>query len=312
MNGLWTELTKKIENVSSHWTSYTVLGSFILYVLGYLTLRFHLTVLGVGTDLSVLDERYLFIGTRFLLYFILLVPSLLLLVLLVVLPFYLPYLILPLTIRRKVAVFFYKQWQRTCAWWLLSHRLVFLGIAFALIMIQLVMRQCIMLSNLLLAEDLAFIPVWLSHLLLVQNEALMLIYFSGLIGGVLVSAGIFITLKNGVKDISGTRLLTTLLGFLVCVQLLLIPVNYGMLVIDKSMPRVISLNEKEIVKANEQAWLVWEGKEGKTFLLRKQHEGVYKKSLMTLTKRDVKRVEISGYDRIFEFLFKKTEINTNR
>ena len=196
MEEFWAVLTKKAQNLVSHWASYTVLGSFILYVLGYLTLRFHLTVLGVGTDLSVLDERYLYSGTRFLLYLISLVPSLLILALLLVAPVYLPYRILPVSIRVKVSDFFCKQWQSIRSWWLLSNRLALLGIFFALLMIQLVMRQCFQLSNLLLAEDLTDVPVWLRYLLLAQNDGLMVLYFSGLIAGVLVSATIFYALKN--------------------------------------------------------------------------------------------------------------------
>ena len=312
MKDFWAVLTKKAQNLVSHWASYTVLGSFILYVLGYLTLRFHLTVLGVGTDLSVLDERYLYSGTRFLIYLISLVPSLLILVLLLVAPIYLPYRILPSSIRVKVSDFFCRQWQSIRAWWLLSNRLALLGIFFALLMIQLVMRQCFLLSNLLLAEDLADIPVWLHHLLLTQNDGLMVLYFSGLIAGVLVSAAIFYALKNKSNDINDSKTLTSLLGFLVCVQLFLIPVNYGTLVIDKSMPRVAELNKQGTIKPDQQAWLVWEGNEGKTFLLRKQQVGIYQKSLMTLPKKEIKKVEISGYDRIFNVLFSRTSTKPAR
>lgn len=312
MEEFWAVLTKKAQNLVSHWASYTVLGSFILYVLGYLTLRFHLTVLGVGTDLSVLDERYLYSGTRFLLYLISLVPSLLILALLLVAPVYLPYRILPVSIRVKVSDFFCKQWQSIRSWWLLSNRLALLGIFFALLMIQLVMRQCFQLSNLLLAEDLTDVPVWLRYLLLAQNDGLMVLYFSGLIAGVLVSATIFYALKNKANDHNDKEILSSLLGFLLCVQLFLIPVNYGILVIDKSMPRVSELNKPGIIKSDQQAWLVWEGDEGKTFLLRKQQAGSYQKNLMTLPKKEIKKVEISGYDRIFNVLFSKTPTKSPR
>ena len=86
MNDFWGDLAKRTQELGSHWTSYTVLGSFALYVLGYLTLRFHLTALGIGADLSVLDERYLFTGARFLIYLISSVPSLVFLVVLMVIP----------------------------------------------------------------------------------------------------------------------------------------------------------------------------------------------------------------------------------
>lgn len=306
MEDFWAVLTKRAQNLGSHWASYTVLGSFVLYVLGYLTLRFHLTALGVGTDLTVLDERYLFTGTRFLIYLVTSVPSLVLLILLPVAPIYLLYRILPSSIRKKVGGFFCRQWQSVRTWWLLSNRLVLLGIVFALLMIQLVMRQCFLLNNLLLAKDLPHEPAWLSHLLIAQTDGPMALYFSGTIGGVLVSTGILYALRVNSNQTNGTGILKSLLGFLLCVQVLLIPVNYGILVLDKAMPRVTGLDAPGTLKPNQQAWLVWEGNEGKTFLLRQQQAGIYKKSLITLPKKEVQRVEISGYDHIFKFLFGKT------
>ena len=310
MGDFWSALATRAQNLGSHWASYTVLGSFFLYTLGYLTLRFHLTVLGIGTDLSVIDERYLFAGTRFLIYSVSSVPSLLLLILLLglllVLPIYLPYRILPLSVRGKVGGFFYRQWQCILSWWLASNRLAWLGIIFALLMIQLVMRQCFVLGNLLLAEDLPAEPWWLRHLLLAQTDGPMALYFSGLLAGILISSSIFYALRNRPNQTIGAGTSKSLLGFLLCVQLLLLPVNYGILVLDKSIPRVIGLETLGVLKPNEQAWLIWEGSEGKTFLLRKKQGEIYKRNLVTLPKKDVQRLEISGYDRIFRFLFSET------
>lgn len=300
MDSIGTLLAKKAKSLSSNWGSYTVLGSFLLYVLGYLALRFHLTALGISTDLSVIDERYLFTGTRFILYLISLIPSLLLLVLILIAPFYLLYSILPQFFKHNLNHFFCKQWQNFRTWWLISNRLAIAGIIFSLLMIQLVMKQCFLLSNLLLAENLNSFPVWLHQLLISENDMLMVLYFSGLITSVYIAAKIFYSLLN----ISNTpSLLTSLLGFLLTLQLFLIPVNYGILVIDKSMPRVSEINKQGIIEENQQAWLVWEGSEGKTFLLRTLQAGVYKKSLMTLTKKEIKKIEISGYDQIFVSLF---------
>ena len=65
MEGVLQELNERIKALSGDWSKYTVVGSFLLYVVGYLALRFHLTAIGVGTDLAVLDERYLFTGANF-------------------------------------------------------------------------------------------------------------------------------------------------------------------------------------------------------------------------------------------------------
>jgi hypothetical protein len=312
----WAAINKGAQNLAAHWASYIVLFSFFLYVLGYLALRFHLTVLGVGTDLSVIDERYLFTGNRFLIYLISFIPSLLLLILLLfsllllflVMPVYLLCRILPVAIRIKVAHFFQRQWQNFKSWWLVSNRLAWLGILFSLLIIQLVMRQCFSLSNLLLAEDLPYEPVWLRDLLLAEIDTPMALYFIGLLGGIMVSAAIFFyTVRNRSDQTMNTGLIKPLLGFLLGVQLLLLPVNYGILVLDKSMPRVTGLDALGILEPTDQAWLIWEGNEGKTFLLRKQQGNSYQKSLITLPRNEVKRMEITGYDSIFNFLFGSTQ-----
>ncbi|HNO75511.1 MAG TPA: hypothetical protein PKG49_07845 [Nitrosomonas mobilis] len=308
---LWAAINRGTQNLASHWASYTVLFSFFLYVIGYLALRFHLTALGVGTDLSVIDERYLFTGNKFLIYLVSLVPSLLLLILVsflsVVAPIYLLYRLLPRGFRVKLGNFYQRQWQNFQSWWLASNRLAWLGILFTLLIIQLVMRQSILLSNLLLAGDLPAEPLWLRYLLLAKTDGPMTLYFISLLGGVLASASIFFyTLRNSSNQMIRSGITRLLLGFLLGVQLLLLPVNYGILVLDKSMPRVNGLDTLGVLKPDDQAWLVWEGNEGKTFLLRKQQGGNYKRSLMTLPKNDTQRMEITGYDHIFKFLFSST------
>ena len=60
--------------VAAKWGMITAIWSFILYGVGYLALRFQLTAFGIGTDLSVLDERYLFEGAKFLLTMVLAIP----------------------------------------------------------------------------------------------------------------------------------------------------------------------------------------------------------------------------------------------
>ncbi len=303
MNDFWGDLAKRTQELGSHWTSYTVLGSFALYVLGYLTLRFHLTALGIGADLSVLDERYLFTGARFLIYLISSVPSLVFLVVLMVIPVCFLFRILPSSVRSRLFRLFSVHRASIMSWWLASDRLALTGIIFTLLMIQLVMRQCFLLSNLLLAEDLPTAPSWFRELLLAQTDGPMALYFSALLAGAAISLGIFYALRNLAGTNTHKPLLTTLFGFLLFVQLILIPVNYGILVVDKSMPRVTGLEAPGTLQANEQAWLVWEGNDGKTFLLRKQRAEKYDKSLITLPRETVKKLEITGYDRIFEVLF---------
>ena len=307
MTSFWEDLARRAEELSSHWSSYTLLGSFALYVLGYLTLRFHLTALGVGADLSVLDERYLFTGARFLVYLISSVPNLLLLIALIAIPIWLLFSIVAWVVGARLCRFFNAQWAKLLSWLMAPNRLALIGIFFALLMIQLVMRQCFLLNNLLLAENLPGDPSWLRSLLLAQTDGPMALYFSALLAGVAVSSVIFFALKHRTDTTSNALLLNSLLGFLLSVQLLLIPVNYGILIVDKAMPQVSGLEKPGNLQPNEQAWLVWEGNESKTFLLRKQQTKKYVKSLITFPRESIKNLEIIGYDRIFEVLFSPTQ-----
>ena len=67
----WDDAVGRLQSVGLHWGTWTLIGSFVLYVLGYLTIRFHLSVLAAGTDLGIIDERYLFAGAKFVVYLVL-------------------------------------------------------------------------------------------------------------------------------------------------------------------------------------------------------------------------------------------------
>ncbi len=106
MTDVWKILNEKIKGVGGAWTAYMAVGSFALYLLGYLSLRFQLTVLGIGTDLTVLDERYLFAGARFMIYLVSAVPIVVLVALALSAVIYLPYRILPGAFGQKFGVWF--------------------------------------------------------------------------------------------------------------------------------------------------------------------------------------------------------------
>jgi len=66
MAELWDEIAKKAGSLAGKWTVYAAFGSFVLYLVGYLSLRGQLNTYGVsGGGLDVFDQRYLFAGCRF-------------------------------------------------------------------------------------------------------------------------------------------------------------------------------------------------------------------------------------------------------
>jgi hypothetical protein len=287
VSGLLQDLTERVKSLAGEWTQYTVVGSFLLYVVGYLTLRFHLTAIGIGTDLAVLDERYLFTGARFFVYLVSSVPNIVLVALPVALIAWAVSRLIPAAARASAH-----------EWMMQPVRLTVFGIVFAVVMIQFVMRQCFVFSDLLLAPTLPPEPAWLVTLLL--DGRLMPLYFSALVGACAIPLAILVALRTAEAPGGSAAFAKGLLTFLVAVEVLLLPINYGVLIVDKSLPRVAALGDKPLA-GDEEAWLVWEGNDGVTFLIRSQEHK--RRVLLTLPRTEVRRTEILGFDRILPRLF---------
>lgn len=297
MNDLTQRIGERVKALAGSWPNYATLGGVVLYLLGYLTLRFHLTALGAGFDTTVVDERYLFTGARFVVYLVSLVPNVVLLALILGALIWLPARLLPTRLRQGLAA----RNARVVAWVADSQRLALIGIAFAVFMIQFWMRDCFELSDLLLRERLPDDnrpAAWLA----LDYGGRMDLYFTWLVAGCLISGIVLLAVLRQSADggSEGAGVLRPLLGFLVAVQFLLLPVNYGYLVVDKNLPRVASLDGVAPLAAGTRAWLVWEGKDGVTFLLRKD-DGA--RNLVFVKRDEVKRVDIVANDPIVHTLY---------
>jgi hypothetical protein len=282
-------LQNSLKEFAGSWASYSALGSFALYVIGYLALRFHLTVLGVGTDLAVLDERYLFTGAKFLVYLGSAIPIVVILALILALLIAAPVWLLARNKSVRSA------WKKLRDWMAHPSRMALLGVVISILMIQFVMRQCFGLSNLLLADCLPP-PGWMRRLLLAETGGGQSAYFGALISGLLIAAGLLYVARRHKTQTARSRVLTALLAGLVAIQFLLLPVNYGVLILDKRLPRVSDLGGVEQLKDGEEAWLVWEGKEGMTWLVRGRDANGVTRKLVTLPQKEVKKTQIIRYD----------------
>lgn len=288
------DIITKITSVIGKWTSFTAFGSFFVYLLGYLALRFQLSAYGVATNLDVWDERYLFAGSRFLVYLVSAVPNVLLTVIVLWVVAFLLSRLLPVRSRDWIT-------QRVQALANEPNSVPLLGLLVSVASIQLVMRKCFVLGNLLFRQELPRFE-WIDGILL-TDDAFQSFYFSGLVGGVLLTGVLLLfATRAGSATTPFSRALIGLLAFLVAVQFLLLPVNYGILIASQQLPRVSELPGNEKLAAGEQAWLVWETKEVMMYFTRSV-DG--KRSLMTLPKKDPKTI-IVGYDRIFFLLFGST------
>ena len=90
-----SDFVQRFASIAGKWTSYAGFGTFLLYLFGYLTLRFQLNTYGVSTNLDVFDEKYLFAGCRFLVYLGMTLPNLLFFAAIIALLLAIPFRLIP-------------------------------------------------------------------------------------------------------------------------------------------------------------------------------------------------------------------------
>lgn len=284
MTDFLESLNGRINALTGDWGKYGLVAGVGLYVTGYLVLKFHLTAIGIGTDIAVLDERYWFEGARFLVYLVSLVPNVVLLALPLALILWMLYKLVPAS-------------EGVVTWIMKPARLAIFGIVFSVVVIQFVMRQCFLIGDLLLAERMPNDPAWLVGLLL--DDAYMPMYFTGMVAACIVPLAILISLWHAEAP-GSIGFARGLLTFLAAVQILLLPVNYGVLIVDQALPRVTALGDEPLA-AGAEAWIVWEGQRGVTFLVRRSQAP--QRTLLTIPREKIGRIEISGFDRILPTIF---------
>jgi hypothetical protein len=280
-----------LSGLATKWTGYAAVGSFLLYLFGYLALRFQLSFYGVDTNIDVFDEKYLFAGCRFVVYLVSTVLSLLILALVLIVILYLPYKLIPAGLRSRV-----KTWLRQ--WTANPLHMPLLGIVFAVLFIQFVERVCVALTgNVLLAKGLP--EIWITNVLL-SNEGRLALFFVGLCSGTMITGAIlFYVLKQQAAHSGLYRALAWLLGFLFAVEVLFLPVNYGILISTQLLPRVAEISADKSLSNGWVSWLVWDSKDALTYLVRDPGD---QRMLVTVPNKDA-RIRILGYDNIICVLF---------
>jgi hypothetical protein len=263
MSDLFQDIQAKLKDLVGGWASYAALGSFLLYVFGYLSIRFHLTTLGLGTDLAVLDERYVFAGAKFLVYLFATFPIVLMIALILAL--------LAAVINRAYRYLTRKKnksgaFAQRLKSFFTPNRVAILGIVISVLLIQIVMRKCFFFSNVLL-EGLPDDGIGLRQLLLDEDDEKRSLFFVALVAGTTVCAILCLYARRLEPKTSIGKFLIGLLAFLVVVQFLFLPINYGVFIMDKAIPRVSDLGDQVSLPPNQKAWLVWEGSQGLTYLV---------------------------------------------
>jgi hypothetical protein len=251
MPDVWEEIGEKLNELAGGWASFVALGTFLLYLVGYLSTRFYLTVLGIGTDLTVLDERYFFAGAKFLVYLLSTIPLLALIALVPV--------GLIVAIFRRLNKDRIERWSPPTA-------IAIAGIVISTFFINTVMRQCFFFSNLLLTERPYQTELGFEHLLTADSGDLYC-FFMILVAGTILTAAIWVYARSRAAQTTISRFATRLLAFFVIVQFLFLPINYGIYIQDRYLPRVPDLGDQAPLKTGQRAWLVWEGTNTFTYLV---------------------------------------------
>ena len=290
MPELWNDFTEKLGSLTGKWTAYAALGSFLLYLFGYLALRFQLSTYGVATNLDTFDEKYLFAGCRFVVYLVTTVPNVMIIALVLAAIGEWPYKLVPTSFKDRAS-----RWASP--WSAGPLHLPLLGVVFAVVLIQFVLRRCFTLGNLLLRRQPP--DDWISSVLLISDGKLSL-YFSGLVAGTLLTGAILLyVFRRGTSTTAASRFWVGILVFLFAVEFLLLPVNYGVLISTQQLPRVAGLSANEKTPEGQLAWLVWDSKDAIIYFVRGAQD---QRMIVTVPKKDTK-VKIVAYDDIFCVLF---------
>jgi hypothetical protein len=267
-------------------SAYTAVGSFLLYLFGYLALRFHITALGVVTDLNVFDERYLFAGAKFF----------------VMLGFCLPFLAL-IGVPAALLVRFLSRRLPPHARKRVSDTLrrpailLWFSLLLALLVIQIRMNACLSLANLPFATRPPE-PAWLGELLRTHDTIDLTAFFAELLLYAAVVCWPVIAASRLPLPSGGLKTLFAAASVLAVLTVLLVPVNFGLVVMPYQMARTVGTGKTPLAPG-QQAWLLWEGKEWMNFLTRSA-AGV---SVVAIPVKEIDRIEVKGSDSLFDVLY---------
>jgi len=265
-----------LKAASDGWALAIASGAALLYASGYLAVRFHLTALGVATDLSIVDERYLFAGAKFLIFSLTLIPTILLIAAVVGLPF--------IVFRRVIKK---KRWGQIN---ITSRGVLAITAAGILIFVQFVLRHCFLITDVLLQ-----VPVddWIMTVFFLPGGPEIYYTIALTVTILTVAVAIRIQKRHGNEDRVERALRVTIL-FLIGVEVFLLPITYGVMVMDKHFPRAAA--PVAAVESGEEAWLVWEGPNDRTYFIRNSIGA--NRRLVTISIKKQDKLEVSGYDSI--------------
>ena len=276
---------------------------FLIYICGYLSLRFRLLLLGAAMDFGAFSERVFYAGAMFLIYTALTLSSVLLIVLLPALGIRLISRWLWFKRMRKSAhdpglatndpglaertTSAISRMIRAAPYECCLTTLV-LGFAF----VQFFLRKILSFQAILLhPSGLSGVFDFLVRACVLDKEA----YYVLLLLALVLASGLFILLRKNMPNTLASKWLLRILFFGICVQAAFIPIHHGGLVVAQSFSRLMRI-KGEALPAGKKAWLIWEGETFLSILLKDSTKAGVSRKMMITTKELAAPMESGGSD----------------
>lgn len=298
--------------------SHMAFVAICVYALGYLVLRYHFTSVGIPRHaLPFLDERFVYVGAHFLL---ILFMSLLWII------YNHPFHVIMAVVAYVVVEFLLYYYDRirkdrmrntALPLWLstpgdiVAVGAAIVGIALATYYNYHYMTDFPALNEFTLKAALPTdIKGPLRHVVDLKDKSLHPFqFFASLVGPTALISALFLAVasrlrwKDHVGAMTPAALVGGLFAFLAALQLLLLPVNYGMVYYSYSLPRVQAIGPGLHLSPGQDAWLLWHGEEREVVTLLVRDRALKRKYTLTLNTQDVGSVALLQYEPIMKALF---------
>lgn len=293
----------------AHFTVYTAMGSLLLYLIGYLVLRFRLAALGIRLDIPLLEGQYPMTGAMFLFQCLTRLRPWRLLSLFVF--FLLSYVLRVLisrwnsagivrTKRSRAQLLSALLWRRMGSWWSDPFVVALIGMALGATL-AVWMAPCLYFDNLLLQTlppNEWHVGAPLQDILFDESDDALWGNILWILAGIVVTTCLFMRANRLVLTaMPFPRLFVKFLGFVLVIDVLLLPVFYGILGAGRQVIQSDFLEVPGDLKAGQRAWLIWPGNEWFTYLVCDRTHCQESRVLVSVPKRQIKRIEIKKYEK---------------
>jgi hypothetical protein len=288
----------------------------VLYGAGFLATRAHLNMLGVWTGVPIVNEEYLYQGGLFFLNSIFSLASVIPFAVVLAGGLYGLKVLLSWVLRglsklamriRRIGRLTVRE-ARITSW--RTERLKLLpmnvsGTTLGLTCLTMVLvfgvpifyGKSLSIQNLLFqpqgaSESVPWLAKWLQQHILEGRQGSLSYYYGLLVAGILMTGFLLWYVQRDIADVTH-RILRLVLGTILIVQILLLPLNYGVLVQSVIYPRVL-IDTQEVSRT--PVWLLFEtSEEVIVYDIR-----CAKKGISTIKKKDVKELRIFDQENILK------------